>query len=503
MGLSHVLFPEMYKAYYKMSRGELLPRSFSAQVSAQKQLLQELVFVLETVKYSTESNASYKETHLETLRSLPIRSYEDLYPWIERAWNGEENVLWIGQAKCFAKSSGTTNARSKYLPVTEESLNQNHLLAGRDMLACYLDRTDTSRIGFDSLLTVSGSIQEVNPKSGITAGDVSALIDANSPWWTRLAKTLPKSIIGINSWQDRLPKVLEFAHDSDVKAFVGVTSWIHTIINESVKKYSAKNALEIWPNLEVFFHGGVSIDPYLESLKKLIPNPNFKYVEVYNASEGFFAFQDKDTSDLGMLLLTGHGIFYEFRDIKNNEIFTISDIKKDTNYELIITTVSGLWRYSLGDVVRITSTDPVRIKVVGRTKACLNTYGEELMVGNVDEAIKYLNNSSYSVREYTGSTVYKNETTNGAHEWIIEFEIVPENKDDFIQKFDAKLRELNSDYDAKRKGDIILSRPIVHFVKTGTFYNWMQSKNKLGGQNKIPRLKEGRDILESILEFIK
>ncbi len=501
MGISHVLFPEMYKRYYKMSRGELFPKNRKSQIDSQEQLLQELVFILSSVKYGLESNIKNLETDIETLRYLPVRSYEEIYPWIERSWNGEENVLWLGKPKCFAKSSGTTNARSKYLPVTDESLNQNHFLAGRDMLANYLGRVENSRIGFDSVLTVSGSIQDVNPKSGLCAGDVSALIDANSPWWTRLSKALPKSIIKIPAWQDRLPKVLEFVHGADIKAFVGVTSWIHTIIKESVKKYGADSAITLWPNLEVFFHGGVSIKPYIEDLKRLIPNNNFKYIEVYNASEGFFAFQDTDSD--GMLLLTGHGVFYEFRDVKTGEIYTISEAKLDTNYELIITTVSGLWRYALGDIIKIVNLDPMRIKVVGRTKAVLNVYGEELMVGNVDEAVEYLNSQGYKIGEYTGSTIYSNNENNGAHEWIFEFEEEISDKNKFIEALDNKLRELNSDYDAKRKGNIILGIPTVHIVKTGTFNKWLESRGKLGGQNKVPRLREERDILESILDFIK
>ncbi len=500
MGLSHILFPEMYRAYYKMYRGDLLPKDSSSQIKNQKRLLKEIVFVLGSIKYGKENNLVDAEDELDILKSIPIRSYEEIYPWIERSWNGEDNVLWMGRTKWFSKSSGTTNARSKYIPVSMESLEQNHFLAARDMLANYLERSPNSKLGFDSVLTVSGSLQERNEQAGAYAGDVSAILDANSPWWAQLSKALPKSIRDINSWEERLPKVLEFTQDSDIKAFAGVTSWIHIIIEQAVKKYGVKDALELWPNLEVFFHGGVNIKPYMAELNKLIPSNNFKYVEVYNASEGFFSFQDTDNMDNGMLLLCGHGVFYEFKSMLNGNIYTLEDVELNHNYEIIISTVSGLWRYSLGDVVEFTNLDPFRIKVVGRTKAVLNAYGEELMVTNVDEALSVLQKKyNYSVLEYTGAPIYKKDSSSGGHEWAIEFENNPEDLNLFIKRFDEELRLLNSDYDAKRKGDIILSTPIVHALPKNTFYEWMKQCSKLGGQNKIPRLSEKRDFIESII----
>jgi hypothetical protein len=502
MGLSHILFPDMYRAYYKMYRGDLLPKDKQSQFAAQQRLLKEMVFMMDAIKYVKENNVVFSGDALNTLQSLPIRSYEEIYPWIDRVWHGEEDVLWMGRTKWFAKSSGTTNARSKYIPVLLESLEQNHFLGGRDMLASYLENNPESKLGFDSVLTVSGSIQDRHIKNGNCAGDVSAIMDANSPWWTQLSKALPKSILDIRSWEERLPKVLDFTKNVDIKAFAGVTSWVNIIIEEAVKKSGKNNALEVWPNLEVFFHGGVNIKPYLNELKKLIPTDKFKYVEVYNASEGFFAYQDLDDIDAGMLLLTGHGIFYEFRNIENDNVSTIEDIKINEKYELIISTVSGLWRYSLGDIIEIVNLDPIRIKVVGRTKAVLNTYGEELMVGNVDEAIKNINEKyGYYILEYTGTTIYKNETQNGGHEWVMETELTKDNLDLFTKHFDEELCLLNSDYAAKRKGGIILSSPVVHFVPKGTFYEWMKNRNKLGGQNKIPRLSEKREFLEDIIKI--
>lgn len=484
----------MYRAMYKLSRGNALPKTREDQETAQADVLAELLSVLPATSYGSECGAV-------EVADLPVRSYEEFYPWIERAWNGEADVLWHGTVEWFAKSSGTTNARSKFIPVSSDAMEQNHFLCGRDMLASYLERNPDSRLGFDSVVTISGSVQDIHPVSGAKAGDVSAVLDANAPWWADLAKTLPKDILNIPAWKDRFPKAIEFLKDADVKAFVGTVTWVHLLLSEAVAKYGAKDALELWPELEVFFHGAVSMSPYRAQFEKLIPAKTFRFVEVYNASEGFFAFQDTDNADNGMLLLCGHGIYYEFRDLKTGVLYPLQKVKKGERYEMIISTVAGLWRYTIGDVVEIVNDDPVRVRVVGRTKAMLNAYGEELMVGNVDEALSRLKDLFPVPTEYTGCPVYKTETAAGAHEWIMEFDEMP-SCDEFVRAFDAELRSLNSDYDAKRSGDIVLGLPIVHFVPKGTFYHWMERRGKFGGQNKIPRLSESRSHVEEILALI-
>lgn len=489
----------MYRAYYKTSRGELCPTTLQKQIDSQNQLLKELITVLPFVKYGLDNNVIKQESDLATLRTLPLVVYEEIYPYIDQVWNGGENILWYGKTKWFGKSSGTTNAKSKFIPVTNESIDQNHFLGGRDMLASYFKRNPNSKIGFDSVVTISGSIQDRNIVAQTHAGDISTVLDLNSPWWVQLSKALPQEILKIPSWDERLPKVIDFLKNSDVKAFTGTVTWVHIIINEIVKKLGAKDATEIWPNLEVFFHGAVSIKPYIEEFKRLIPKNDFYFVEVYNASEGFFGFQDTNDSEDGMLLLTGHGVFYEFVDLKDKTIHTVNSLQLNHSYEMIISTVSGLWRYRIGDIVLVSSIDPIRIKVAGRTKAVLNAYGEELMVGNVDEAIRLINQETiYKVKEYTGCPIYKDDINQGAHEWIIEFETAPENIDDFIEIFDNKLKSLNSDYESKRRGNIVLANPIVHPVLNGTFYKWMENRNKLGGQNKVPRLSEDRKYIDEI-----
>lgn len=495
MGISHYLFPDMYRAAYRLHRGGLLPKNRVQQLAAQENVLKELHAVLPMVSYGKEHNA-------DEIDALPIVSYEEIYPWIDRAWQGEENVLWHGKMDWFAKSSGTTNARSKYIPVSRDGMQENHFLAGRDMLACYLSNNPESKLGFDSIVTITGSIQEIS-QSGAKAADVSTVLSSNMPWWTDLVKILPKEIVEIPSWQERFPKAVEFLKTSDVRAFVGTVTWLHLLMDEAVKQSGKKNALELWPDMEVFFHGAVSIKPYLPDFARLVPSNNFKYVEVYNASEGFFAFQDTLDRNNGMLLLCAHGIYYEFRDLKTGHIYNLDSVEKNCRYEMIISTVSGLWRYTIGDVVEIMETDPVRVRIVGRTKAMLNAYGEELMIDNVDEAIAFLNTEmGYDIREYTGCPIYKDKHTNGGHEWIIGFETIPEDMSKFVDSFDSKLRTLNSDYDAKRKGDIVLCSPHVHPVTVGVFHEWMQKRGKSGGQNKIPRLSESREHVESILEMI-
>lgn len=504
MGISHILFPDVYRAYYKAKRQDLLPRTLDDQIREQNQILNILVFELSNTVYGKEKNIDFTiESDYEVLKILPTVKYEEIYPYINRVWEGEESLLWPGRIKYFGKSSGTTNSRSKFIPISRESMEENHFMGGRDMLGVYLSLNPNSKIGFESVLPISGSIQDINEKAGTYAGDISWVLDQNVPWWTNLMKALPKDILEIKTWDKRLPEVINYSKNINLKILTGTITWIHIFLAESVKKYGAQNALDLWPDLEVFFHGAVSMKPYKKEFEKLIPKKDFYCIDVYNASEGFFAFQDTLDSEKGMLLLCGHGIFYEFMNTKNNEIITLEGLELGMKYELIISTFSGLWRYRLGDVVEIVNLDPVRIKIAGRTQAVLNAYGEELMVGNVDEAVRILNeNHGYEILEYTGSPIYKNENQNGGHEWVIEFKNIPSDKNKFIEIFDQELRKLNADYDAKRNANMVLDIPKIHFVQEGTFYNWMEGRGKTGGQNKILRLSEDRSLLESLIQCI-
>jgi hypothetical protein len=504
MGISHILFPDVYRAYYKAKRQDLLPRTLKDQIREQEQILNILIFELSNTTYGKDKNIDFSiENDYDVLVNLPIVKYEDLYPYIERAWQGEASILWPGKIKYFSKSSGTTNAKNKFIPVSKESLEENHFMGGRDLLGVYLTLNPNSKIGFESILPISGSLQDVNESADTQAGDISWVLDQNVPWWTNLMKGLTPEILSIKSWDKRLPEVINYTKNVNLRIFTGTITWIHIFLTEAIKRYGVNNALDLWPDLEVFFHGAVSMKPYKKEFEKLIPKKDFYYIDVYNASEGFFAFQDTLDEEKGMLLLCGHGIFYEFMNIKNSEITTIKDLKLGIKYELVISTFSGLWRYRLGDVVEIVNLDPVRIKIAGRTQAVLNAYGEELMVGNVDDAVRILNdNFGYEILEYTGAPIYKNESTAGRHEWVIEFKNIPEDKNKFTEIFDQELKKLNGDYEAKRNADVVLGMPKIHFVKEGTFYKWMEQRCKTGGQNKIPRLSENRELLESLILFI-
>lgn len=502
MGVSHLFFPDVYRAYYRSRRQNLLPKTFTDQIAEQEQILNTLIFELTNTKYGKSKDIDFNiDDDYEVLQKLPLVKYEELYPFIERVWNGEEDVLWPGKIKYFGKSSGTTNAQSKFIPVSKESIEENHFLAGRDLLGVYLGLNPASKIGFESILPISGSLQDENTEAGTCAGDISWVLDQNLPWWTHLMKGLNKEILSIKSWAERLPKVLEHTRNMNLRVFTGTITWIHIFLTEALKTYDKQNALEIWPELEVFFHGAVSMKPYKKEFEKLIPKKDFYYIDSYNASEGFFAFQDDLVGGNGMLLLAGHGIFYEFIDIISGDIKILKDVEVGRKYEIVISTFSGLWRYRVGDIIEIVNLDPVRIQISGRTQAVLNAYGEELMVDNVDEAIRRINEEfGYHILEYTGAPIYKNsENSTGGHEWVIEFKDIPTDKEKFIKDFDVALQNLNSDYQAKRAGDMVLALPKVHFVKEGTFYAWMERRGKTGGQNKIPRLSEDRGLLESLL----
>lgn len=503
--MSPLLFGDVYRGYYKLKHEGALARTLPQQILEQEQVLRELMFNLPSTSYAKDMKVDISiGTNYEILKSLPCARYEELAPYIERMWNGETSVLWPEKVEYFGKSSGTTNAKSKFIPVSPQSIEENHMQGAKDMLGTYLLLNPNSQISLGSVMHIAGALQDVNEKAGTKAGDISWVIEAQAPWWMNMVYALPKEILAIKGWDKRLPEVLKWLKDKNVKVFTGTITWVHMLLAESVKKYGTKNALELWPDLEVFFHGAVSMKPYKKEFEKLIPKKDFHYIEVYNASEGFFAFQDILISESGMLLLCGHGIFYEFLNLKNKNIVTIKDLEIGEKYEMIISTLSGLWRYRIGDVVEVASVDPVRILVSGRTQAVLNAYGEELMVGNVDEAIRNLNSEhGYDIVEYTGAPIYKNEMNQtGGHEWVMECSSCPRDIDAFILAFDAELSKLNSDYEAKRKGNLILALPTIHFAPSGTFSKWMQSRGKSGGQNKVPRLSEDRTLLENLLVFL-
>jgi hypothetical protein len=440
---------------------------------------------------------------------VPIHTYEDIYPYIDQLLNGKQNVLWPSEIKWFAKSSGTTNAKSKFIPVSQEALTDCHLKGGKDMLSIYFNNNPDSKMFTGKGLAIGGSqqINQFDSNSNSYYGDVSAVIMSNLPFWAQLARTPKLEIALMSEWEEKIEKMAMNTMEENVTNIVGVPTWT-VVLLQRILEITGKNHIhEVWPNLEVFIHGAVSFEPYEGLFKKLAPSSKMNYLETYNASEGFFGIQDRvDSRDL--LLMLDYGIFYEFIPIENiddehPDTIGLEEVELNKNYALLISTNAGLWRYLIGDTVRFTSLDPYRIRISGRTKHFINAFGEELIVENAEAAIKKACEVTAAIiGDYTAGPRYLEAGKKGGHEWIIEFHEAPSNKPEFAEVLDSTLKDLNSDYEAKRYRDIALEAPVVHFVDPGTFYTWMKKRGKLGGQHKVPRLSNNRDYLDDILEVV-
>lgn len=434
---------------------------------------------------------------------IPIATYEELEPFIEQTRQGAQNVFWNSNIKYFAKSSGTTNAKSKFIPVSNEALENNHYKASKDLLALYLHNNEDSQLFVGKSLRLGGS-KQLYENNNTFFGDLSAILIDNMPIWAEFSSTPSNKVSLMSDWETKLPAIIKESIQENVTSLAGVPSWMMVLLNNALEQTGKNNLLEIWPNVEVYFHGGVSFDPYKEQYKKLFPKDNFKYYEIYNASEGFFALQDLNNSN-ELLLMLDYGIFYEFIPMDtfgkiNQKIIPLSEVELHKNYALVITTNSGLWRYLIGDTIRFTSLNPFRIRVTGRTKHHINVFGEELMVENTDVAIaKTCAELNCEVVDYTVAPVFMSEKTKGAHEWIIEFKKKPEDIHLFSKILDLKLQELNSDYEAKRYNNMTLNSLIVNVARENLFYDWLKANDKLGGQHKVPRLSNERKYLEELL----
>jgi len=437
---------------------------------------------------------------------VPLQNYQTHLPYIEQMLAGKADILWPGKVKWFAKSSGTTAGRSKFIPVTREALEWMHYQGGKDTLAFYLEQHPESKILNGKVLKLGGS-KQLTKQGDIQTGDLSAILIDNMPFWANLLTLPDKKTALIPDWEKKLDRILQETLPANLTGLAGVPSWMLLVLQEALKRTGKSNILEIWPGLEVFFHGGVSFLPYKETYQKLIPGNTLHYREVYNASEGFFALQDKDNQE-DMLLMLDYGIFYEFipmsdyEGIHSQKVIPLKEVKTGINYAMVITTSSGLWRYIIGDTVRFTSTQPYRIKITGRTKHFINAFGEEVIIENADTAIeKAARLTGASIKEYTAAPIFMQEKKKGAHEWLIEFDKEPEDFEQFARILDQELQKLNSDYQAKRYKDITMGPPVVHKAKKNLFYRWMATQNKLGGQNKVPRLSNDRKMLEALLEL--
>lgn len=438
---------------------------------------------------------------------IPVQTYDDFIPWIERIRNGEKDLLWPGEVKWFAKSSGTTAAKSKFIPMTIDSLEDCHYRAAKDLILVYLQNRPSSKILSGKGLTLGGSHRINRFSNNSLYGDLSAILLENAPFWSEFIKTPKKEIALLEDFEEKLAMITKHCSAENVTSISGVPSWYLVLIKQILAHTGKTNLLDVWPNLEVFFHGGVSFSPYRDSFRELIRGEQMQYMETYNASEGFFAIQD-DPSENSMLLLPDYGIFYEFIPADkalspSAPAYLLGEVEKGINYAIVISTNGGLWRYLMGDTVTFTSLFPHRIRITGRTKHFINVFGEEVIIDNAEKALEAACKATGAViTEYTAGPVYMNTESKGSHEWIIEFDREPPDIEKFGDILDEALKSVNSDYEAKRHKDMNLVRLIIRKAPPGSFNAWLRSKNKLGGQNKVPRLSNTREYIEEMYRII-
>ena len=471
----------------------------------QEELLFNLIKASENTQLGKKYDFSSMKSYTTFSERIPVSSYEELEPLIEKTRQGEQNVFWHSNIKWFAKSSGTTNAKSKFIPVSSEALENCHYKASKDLLCLYLNNNEESQMFTGKSLRLGGS-KQLYENNNTFFGDLSAILIDNMPIWAEFSSTPSSKISLMGDWETKLPAIINETINENVTSLAGVPSWMLVLLQKALETTGKSNLLELWPNAEVYFHGGVNFDPYREQYKKLFPKDNFKYYEIYNASEGFFAIQDQNDSN-ELLLMLDYGIFYEFIPMDtfgtlNQRVIRLNQVELNKNYALVITTNSGLWRYLIGDTIRFTSLSPYRIKVTGRTKHHINVFGEELMVENTDAAItKTCKEFNCEITDYTVAPIFMTDKKKGAHEWIIEFKTKPDNIENFRKALDENLQHVNSDYEAKRYNNMTLNPLVLNVAREQLFYDWLKQQDKLGGQHKIPRLSNERLYLESLLSL--
>ena len=479
----------------------------------QARLLRGLLTRARTTEWGRRYGFGEKMTAADFARRVPVSTYEQLYPELEKVLRGQPDVLWPGQPRWFAKSSGTTNARSKYIPVTAEALRDCHYRAGRDMLALSTHFYPKERLLAGKTLSLGGA-HTANPfrpaEAGSRAGDVSAVIMAQLPSWAEQLRTPPLRLALLDEWEEKIERIAAHVLRQDVRVLAGVPTWMVVLLRRVVALAGADNITEVWPQLRLFLHGAVAFGPYRELFRQLIPDARMRYLEIYNASEGYFALQDQAEGE-DLLLLLDHGIYYEFLPADqwaapDPRPVPLGEVELHRPYALVISTNAGLWRYVVGDTVRFTSLVPYRVRITGRTKHFLNAFGEELVIENAEAAVAAASQATgAAVRDFTAAPVWfatDSATSRGGHEWLVEF--APHTSSPDLARFgavlDATLCELNSDYAAKRHRSLALAPPQLRAVPSGTFEAWLAHQGKLGGQHKVPRLLNSREVLEAVLQ---
>jgi hypothetical protein len=449
------------------------------------------------IKYNFNSINNYSSFS----KNIPLTDYESFFKYIERSIKGESNIFWNSPIKWYAQSSGTTNSKSKFIPVSKESLEECHYKAGKDVLCLYVNNNEDSNLFSGKSLRLGGS-KKLYENNNYYFGDLSAILIDNLPLWAELLSAPSNEISLMDKWDEKIKAIINSTLNENITSLAGVPSWMLILLNKILEDRNERTIKDIWKNLEVYFHGGVNFNPYINQFKSVL-GEDVRFYETYNASEGFFAIQDRNGSD-DMLLMLDYGIYFEFEILNklNHEIINLSKVKLDTNYAIIISTNAGLWRYKIGDTIKFTSLNPFRIKITGRTKSFINAFGEELIIENAENALnKTLSKHKSRIVEYTVAPSFISKKNSGYHQWLIEFEKKPLNISKFCEDLDSNLQELNSDYKSKRFKDITMKRLEIIIAKEKLFFDWLRLKNKLGGQNKIPRLSNDRVIIEELIKL--
>ena len=471
----------------------------------QTELLSNLLNLAKNTEYGKQYDFSSIKNYKDFANRLPVTCYEEYEPLITKSKAGVSNVYWPTPINWFAKSSGTTNAKSKFIPVSQESLEDCHYAAGKDLLCIYLNNNENSKLFTGKSLRLGGS-KKLQKQHNIAVGDLSAIIIDNMPFWAEFSSTPSNEISLMDNWELKMKAIVQETIYENVTSLAGVPSWMLVLLNEVLETTGYVNLSQIWNNLEVYFHGGVNFEPYRDQYNKIVPATNFNYYEIYNASEGFFAIQDRNDSN-ELLLMLDYGIFYEFIPMESYhsehpKVIPLNEVEIGKNYAIVITTNAGLWRYKIGDTVRFTSTNPYRIKVTGRTKHFINAFGEEVIVENVEEALHRTTKDTHcQIIDYTVAPVFMEGNEKGAHEWMIEFKTEPADLSTFEKALDQHLRSVNSDYDAKRTHNITLNQLRIIKARPKLFYDWLKKNDKLGGQHKIPRLSNHRRYMDELIQI--
>ena len=468
----------------------------------QQEVLQDLLGFAKKTKIGYQYDYSSINRYSEFARRVPIVTYEDLAEEIAAGRQGEDNILWPTPIKWYAKSSGTTNAKSKYIPVSVEALEDCHYKAGKDMLSLYINNNPEAQLFNGKTLRLGGS-QELYQNERNAFGDLSAIMTDNLPFWAELNCTPSLKVSLMSEWESKMKAIIAESSQENVTGLMGVPSWMLVLLHKLLDQNPGKSLKDIWPNIEVYFHGGVSFRPYRSQYESLLKDHSLQFYEIYNASEGFFAIQDRNGSD-ELLLMLDYGIFYEFIPLGEDDsaIIPLDQVQLGQRYTLVITTNGGLWRYKIGDVVQFTSLSPYRIQIAGRTKHYINAFGEELVIENADRAIAVAAlTCDVEVVDYSVAPIFMEGNKKGSHEWMIEFKKVPKDLMQFQSVLDQELKRLNSDYEAKRYKDMTMVLPKINVAQQGLFYHWLEHKKKLGGQHKVPRLSNDRKLMDSLLEM--